>query len=64
MLLEEFSNEKVEKFIKERKRGMKWYDLYSFCEYFEFQPHEMIELEGKLIFPLKEKTRSGRRIDI
>ena len=64
LLLEEFSNEKVEKFIKERKRGMKWYDLYSFCEYFEFQPHEMIELEGKLIFPLKEKTRSGRRIDI
>ena len=64
MSIGEFTKDKIDKFIRERDNGMCWYDLYSFCEYFEFQPHEMVELQGKLIFPAKPKSKLGRRVEV
>ena len=64
MSIDEFTEDKIDKFIRDRENGMCWYDLYSFCEYFEFQPHEMVELQDKLIFPAKPKSKLGRRVEV
>lgn len=58
-----FDEEKAEQFMKDRKL-VHWYDLESFCKYFNLQPHEQIMLEGRLTFPLKPQLKKGRAIDI
>ena len=63
MSLEGFDEEKAAKFMQERKEGKLWYDIDSFVMDFELQPHEMVLIQDRLIFPPKAKNKSGRKID-
>lgn len=60
-----FSVEKADLFIYEREKGNMWYDIDSFVQFFEIQPHEMVEIMDILVFPLKTISKSkARKIDI
>ena len=58
-----FDEEKAEKFISERNNGKVYYDIESLVEDFGLMPHQMIEISDKLIFPLKQGAKLGRKID-
>lgn len=59
-----FSVEKADLFISEREKGNMWYDIDSFVQFFEIQPHEMVEIMDILVFPLKPISKSNaRKID-
>lgn len=64
LTLDGFTENKAKKFIKERNNGQMWYDIDSFVKEFEIQPHEMIAIQDRIIFPAKPKNKYGRRIDI
>lgn len=64
LTLDGFTGNKAKKFIKERNNGQMWYDIDSFVKEFEIQPHEMIAIQDRIIFPAKPKNKYGRRIDI
>lgn len=63
LTLDGFNEEKAEQFINDRK-FMNWYDIESFANHFNLQPHEMVMLEDRLIFPLKPQVKKGRPVDI
>lgn len=63
LTLDGFNEEKAEQFINDRK-FMNWYDLESFANHFNLQPHEMVMIEDRLIFPLKPQVKKGRPVDI
>lgn len=63
LTLDGFNEEKAEQFINDRK-FMNWYDIESFANHFNLQPHEMVMLEDRLIFPLKPQVKKGRHVDI
>jgi len=58
-----FDETKAEKFISERNNGKQYYDIDSLVAEFEIQPHEMIEIESRLIFAQRPKNKAGRRVD-
>lgn len=62
--LDGFNNKKADKFIKERKNGKMWYNLESFVQDFELQPHEMILIQNKINFPERPRNKYGRKLDI
>ncbi len=62
--LQGFSEEKAKLFIEKRNNGMMWYDIDSFAQDFELQPHEIIMLQDRLNFPIKPNVKLGRKIDI
>ena len=41
-----------------------WYDIDSFVQDFELQPHEMVMIQDRIKFPEKPKNKYGRKIDI
>lgn len=63
LTLDGFDEEKAEQFMNDRK-FMNWYDLESFANHFNLQPHEIVMLEDRLIFPLKPQVKKGRPVDI
>jgi len=62
--LQGLSEEKTKLFIEKRNNGMMWYDIDSFAQDFELQPHEIIMLQDRLNFPIKPNVKLGRKIDI
>ena len=62
--LDGFNVEKAEIFIQERTNGKMWYDMDSFVQDFELQPHEMVMIQDRIKFPEKPKNKYGRKIDI
>ena len=58
-----FDKERVNKFLKLRKDGKQYYDIETFAIDLELQPHEMIEIQDKIIFPQKPKNKLGRKVD-
>ena len=56
-----FNDEKAEIFIEQRNSGMMWYDLDSFILSFNIQPHEMIAIQDRIVFPPKPTAKIGRR---
>lgn len=58
-----FDKERVNKFLKLRKEGKQYYDIETFAIDLELQPHEMIEIQDKIIFPQKPKNKLGRKVD-
>ncbi len=58
-----FDEEKANRFIKARNNGKKYYDINSFAQDFELQPHEIIEIQDYLVFPLKPNIKHGRKVE-
>lgn len=63
MSLEGFDEEKAARFMRERNNGKLWYDIDSFVMDFELQPHEMVLIQDRLVFPPKARSKKGRKID-
>ena len=63
LTLDGFNEEKANNFIKLRAEGVKWYDLDSFVEQFELMPIEKKQIQGRVIFPLRQGAKLGRRIE-
>ncbi len=59
----DFSEEKAKRFVRERSRGIIYYDLNSLAEAFEIQPHEMVKLLDLNIVFAKRIVKRGRSID-
>ena len=65
LTLDGFDQQKADKFVSLRKLGIMWYDIDSFVSEFEIQPHHMIMIQDRIIFPPKPQSKLGnRRIDI
>ncbi len=58
-----FNEERANKFLADRESGKYYYDIHSLGQELNLQPHEILELENKLIFPLKQSFKTGRTID-
>ncbi len=58
-----FNEEKAKRFISERNSGVRYYDINSFVLNYQIQPHEMLEIQNKLIFSIKPVPKKGRKID-
>ena len=54
---------KVDNLIKSRTNGKVWHDIDSFAEDFKLQPHELIDIQDKLVFPAKKRNRTIRKIE-
>lgn len=55
---------KAEKFLNSRKQGKIYYDIDLLATDLKLQPHEMIMIQDKLIFPAKPKSKLGRRVEV
>lgn len=62
-MLEVFDANRIEKFMQARENRITWYSMDSFAEYFKLQPHEVMQIEKRIIFPLKPANKLGRKID-
>lgn len=58
-----FDENKAEKFITDRESGILYYDIDSFAQAYNLQPHEIVQIQDRLIFPLKHSVKKGRTID-
>lgn len=63
LTIDGFDDEKADKLLQERNNGKYYYDIESFVAEFELMPHQMIEIQDRLIFPSKPKNKIGRKID-
>ncbi|CCY25582.1 uncharacterized protein BN676_02159 [Brachyspira sp. CAG:484] len=61
--LDGFNEYKAQEFIRLREQGKVYYDIETFANDFNLQPHEMIMIQDRLIFPKKPAPKSGRTID-
>ena len=65
LLLDGFNEDKARVFIQKRDSGLMWYNIDSFVQAFNLQPHEMILIMDKIKFPTKQNTKASyRKIDI
>lgn len=64
LAIDGFDDIKADKFIKERNSGKLYYDIESFSADYGLQPHQVIEVQERLIFPLKPHIKQGRTIDM
>mgnify|MGYP002623982753 CR=1 FL=1 len=58
-----FDEEKADRFIKERDNGKMYFEIDSFVADYGLMPHQMINIQDRLIFPPKPKNKMGRKID-
>ena len=63
LTIDGFDLSKATKFLKERMNGKVYYDLETFAEDFGLQPHQMIAVQDRIIFPPKPINKIGRKID-
>ena len=61
--IEGFDENKANTFIKAREEGKLYYDIDSFAQDYQIQPHIILELQDKIIFPQKPKNKLGRKVD-
>lgn len=59
-----FDEVKAGLLLNARKQGKIYYDIDTLATDLNLQPHELLELQDKLIFPAKPKSKLGRRIEI
>lgn len=64
MSLDGFNEEKANSFIQQRENGIVWYDIDRFVQGFNLQPHEMILIQNKIVFPPKPKVKYVRKLDL
>ncbi len=63
LTIDGFDLSKATKFLKERMNGKVYYDLETFVEDYNLMPHQMINIQDRLIFTPKPKNKVGRKID-
>ncbi len=63
LTIDGFDLSKATKFLKDRVNGKIYYDIDSFAEAFGLQPHQMIAVQDRIIFPPKPINKIGRKID-
>lgn len=63
ILLIVFDKERVKRILKEREKGKIWYNIDSFAGDFNIQPHELIEIQDKIVFPAKKIGRRVRTVE-
>lgn len=63
LTIDGFDKEKAGRFIKERNNGKTYYDIESFVADYALMPHQMIDIQDRLVFPPKPKNKIGRKID-
>ncbi|MBR1424999.1 hypothetical protein IJ579_05510, partial [bacterium] len=63
LTLDFINEEQAENIIQARNNGITWYDYQKFAEQFNIMPHQWTEVEEKIIFPLKQASRYGRKLD-
>ena len=63
LTIDGFDEEKADKFISERNKGKVYYDIESFVADYGLMPHQMVEIQDRLIFPKKPKNKIGRKIE-
>lgn len=63
LTIDGFDEEKAERYIKERNNGKIYYDIESFVADYALMPHQMIDIQDRLVFPPKPKNKIGRKID-
>lgn len=63
MKLKVFDESKADDFISTRQTGKLYYDIETLTQDFNLQPHEIVQIQDKLIFPLKPQAKKGRAID-
>ena len=61
--LDFIDNEKADQIIEARNEGKIWFGYQEFAQVFNFQPHEQLDIEAKIAFPLKQGAKLGRKID-
>lgn len=63
LTIDGFDEEKADRFIKERDNGKTYYDIESFVADYALMPHQMIDIQDRLVFPPKPKNKIGRKIN-
>ncbi len=63
LTLDGFNEDKANAFVIAREEGAKWYDIDSFADDFEISGYEKLQIQNRLIFPLKQGAKLGRKID-
>ena len=63
LTIDGFDEEKADKFIQERDNGKIYYDIDNFVFDYGLMPHQMIEIQERLVFSPKPKNKMGRKID-
>lgn len=63
LTLDFINEEQAESIIQARNEGLTWTDYQKFAEQFNIMPHQWTEVEEKIIFPLKQASRYGRKLD-
>ena len=63
LTLDFIDEQKANDIIKARNDGKIWYGYEEFAQEFNFQPHEQLDIEAKIAFPLKQGAKLGRTID-
>lgn len=63
MTLDFIDEETAESIIQARNDGVMWYDYQAFAQQFNIMPHLYPDVEAKIIFPLKQANKYGRRLD-
>lgn len=63
LTIDGFDEENADRFIKERDNGKTYYDIESFVADYALMPHQMIDIQDRLVFPPKPKNKIGRKID-
>ena len=58
-----FDEAMVNEIVKRREEGRIWYNIDSFTEEFNIQPHDLIDLQDKIEFPAKQKNTISRKIE-
>lgn len=63
ILLTVFDKEMVKRILKEREKGKIWYNIDSFVEDVNVQPHELVAFRDKLVFPAKKIGKMVRTVE-
>lgn len=63
LTIDGFDEEKADRFIKERDNGKTYYDIESFVADYALMPHQMFDIQDRLVCPPKPKNKIGRKID-
>ncbi len=64
MTLDCINEELAEQFMSARKDGLIWYSYEELANFLNIQPHQWMEIEEKLAFPLKQAPKYTRKVDL
>lgn len=63
LTIDGFDSNKADNFISDRDKGKIYYDMEIFANIFGLQPHQMLDIQDRIIFPKKPNVKQGRKLD-